>query len=421
MEMTKGVSWESSGSWSQLPEELLSLINERLSLLDLIRFSCVCPTWRCVSASEISNRRYRLPWLILPNEFESNSNEKDCSSRDLFLGYGDMYARMFHMHCKQDTYYCDGLLSFYSVLERKIYRVETPHGQRICGTSFGWLIIIGENSDMKLFHPFTGKVLDLPPLQVSNNALRYKYRLETGILYNATMNAEECYADYIRNAHKDEVVASCGSDSSNSICHPPIVLNIPLHLGKIVHKQLHFTRPGKDDSWIAIESERGNHYDDLIYFNGEYYALKFGGDVVVVKGLDGYSMPTTSLVASSNKFVFSRDSFYLVATSSDLLKVTRILDDFNATQRFLVQKLDFAEAKWLEVDSLTNCALFVGVNDSFSVVASEFPGCKENCIYFFTGEDKGVFNLQDGTIQTICPSDSKFISPQPIRFSANPC
>ncbi|KAF9588066.1 hypothetical protein IFM89_007307 [Coptis chinensis] len=74
---------------------------------------------------------------------------------------------------------------------------------------------------------------------------------------------------------------------------------------------------------------------------------------------------------------------------------------------------------WKSIVSLiVHC---VGVNDSFSVVASEFPGCKEDCIYFFTGEDKGVFNLQDGTIQTICPSDSKFISPQPIRFSANPC
>ncbi|KAF9588048.1 hypothetical protein IFM89_007289 [Coptis chinensis] len=407
MEKTKEVSLDSSRSWSQLPGELLSLINERLSLLDLIRFSCVCPTWRSVSASEISHRRYQLPWLILPNEVELNSHKEDSSSDDLFLPFGGIYALMSRRHHKQDAYYHDGLLSFYSIFERKVYKVEVPDRQRICGTSFGWLLTTGENSDMKLFHPFTGKVLDLPPLQVSNNSLRYKYSLETGILYNATINAEECYADYIRNIYTDEAVASCGSDSSNSISHPPVVLNIPLLFGKIVHKQLYFTRPGKDDSWIAIESEHGNNYDDLTYFNGEYYALKFGGDVLVVKGLDGYSIPTTSLVASSNKFVSSRDSFYLVATSSDLLKVTRtLLDDFLATQHFLVQKLDFAGTKWLEVESLSNCALFVGVNVSFSVVASDFPGCEENCIYFFTGEDKGVFNLQDGTIQTICPSDS---------------
>ncbi|KAF9588063.1 hypothetical protein IFM89_007304 [Coptis chinensis] len=375
MEKTKQVSLDSSCSWSQLPGELLSLINERLSLLDLIRFSCVCPTWRSVSASEISHRRYQLPWLILPNEVEPNSNEEGSSSRDRFRGLSGMYTRSR----KQDSIYRDGLLSFYSILERKIYKVEIPNKHRICGTYYGWLLTIGENSDMRLFHPFTGKVLDLPPLKF-RQCLRYKYRLETGFLYNATINTN---------------TKECG------ICNIQV-------------DECPFA------SWIALGIEREHHYNGLLYYKGEYYALRFGGDLVLVKGLDGAPLPTASLVTSSRNFNFSRDGIYLVATSSDLLKVTRFCDNSRATQRFLVHKLDFAETKWLEVESLSNCALFVGVNDSFSIVASDFPGCHENCIYFFTGEDKGIFNLQDGTIQTICPSDSKFISLQPVRFSANP-
>ncbi|KAF9588747.1 hypothetical protein IFM89_015474 [Coptis chinensis] len=413
MEMTKRISSNSSGSWSQLPDELLSLINERLSLLDLIRFSCVCPTWRSVSASEISHRRYQLPWLILPNEVENISNEEGSSSHDRFRG---MYTRI---SCsKEDSIYRDGLLSFYSILERKIYKVEIPNKHRICGTYYGWLLTIGENSDMRLFHPFTGKVLDLPPLKF-RQCLRYKYRLETGFLYNATINTntKECG---ICNIQVDEVIPSNDPDCKSSVSHPCVVLSVPSRRGRMLHKQLFFTRPGTDDSWIALGIEREHHYNGLLYYKGEYYALRFGGDLVLVKGLDGAPLPTASLVTSSRNFNFSRDGIYLVATSSDLLKVTRFCDNSRATQRFLVHKLDFAETKWLEVESLSNCALFVGVNDSFSVVASDFPGCHENCIYFFTGDDKGIFNLQDGTIQTICPSDSKFISLQPIRFSANP-
>ncbi|KAF9588050.1 hypothetical protein IFM89_007291 [Coptis chinensis] len=320
MEMTKGVS---PGSWSQLPDELLSLINERLSLLDLIRFSCVCPTWRSVSASEISHRRYQLPWLILPNEVEPN--EEDSSSHDPFIRFGGIYTLISRMHRKQDTIYRDGLLSFYSILESKIYKVEMPDKHRICGTSYGWLITIGENSDMRLFHPFTGKVLDLPPLKF-RQCLRYKYRLGTGFLYNATINTNT----NSRNATQTTFVIF-------------VWMSVPSLHGKILCKRLLFTRPGKNDSWIAVGIECESHYNDLLYYKGEYYGLLFDGEVVVVKGLaDGAPLRTTSRVTSSDNFDFS--SVYLVATSLDLLKVTRFCDNSEATLRFVVQKLDIGKS-----------------------------------------------------------------------------
>ena len=61
--------------------------------------------------------------------------------------------------------------------------------------------------------------------------------------------------------------------------------------------------------------------------------------------------------------------------------------------------------KWFEIESLGELALFLGDNSSISVLASNFPGCKPNCIYFTHDEDGliswddvitaiGVYNLE---------------------------
>ncbi|KAK8510153.1 hypothetical protein V6N13_103749 [Hibiscus sabdariffa] len=38
--------------------------------------------------------------------------------------------------------------------------------------------------------------------------------------------------------------------------------------------------------------------------------------------------------------------------------------------------------KWKEVQSLGGCALFTSDTISFSVVVSNFPRCRSNCIYY---------------------------------------
>lgn len=71
--------------------------------------------------------------------------------------------------------------------------------------------------------------------------------------------------------------------------------------------------------------------------------------------------------------------------------------------------------QWVEMESLDDRILFVGIDSRFSVSAKDFPGCKGNCIYFYDPRltqfcryystsgvfsDIGVFNFGDGSL---CP------------------
>lgn len=70
----------------------------------------------------------------------------------------------------------------------------------------------------------------------------------------------------------------------------------------------------------------------------------------------------------------------------------------------------------VELKSIGDEALFLGDNDSISVLASKFPGCQSISIYYtddyisgyptFDGDqaqDMGTFNLEDGTITQTFP------------------
>ena len=82
------------------------------------------------------------------------------------------------------------------------------------------------------------------------------------------------------------------------------------------------------------------------------------------------------------------------------------------TMGFKVFEVDLGGGKWKELKSLGNRALFLGNNSSISVEASDFSGCRANCIYFIGsypdtywsipgggGRDMGIYNKLDGSIE----------------------
>ncbi|MBA0786682.1 hypothetical protein Gotri_027730 [Gossypium trilobum] len=54
-------------------------------------------------------------------------------------------------------------------------------------------------------------------------------------------------------------------------------------------------------------------------------------------------------------------------------------------------KLDSEGWEWREMKNIGDCALFVGDNNSLSVVASDFCGCQSNCIYFIDDYENFLF------------------------------
>ena len=88
------------------------------------------------------------------------------------------------------------------------------------------------------------------------------------------------------------------------------------------------------------------------------------------------------------------------------------------TTAFKVFEVNLGGEEWKELKNLDNRALFLGRNSSISVKASDFSGCKANCIYFTDnfekhwsipgggGRDTGIYNMLDGSIEPHYLGDS---------------
>lgn len=209
-----------------------------------------------------------------------------------------------------------------------------------------------------------------------------------------------------------------------------------------------------DYQWTRID-DLVSPYDDVVLFKGRFYAVDNTGRTVVVN-LDGLLefSPVLELVANP---VFGGDKKTMVVLCGELLLVDTYLsegpeddlgfeedlefsDEFDCymterTVRFKVFRLDWGEKKWEEVKDLGDRILFLGDYCSFSALASDFDGCKGNCIifvdhnFYMTREERdgavkgrgvGVFDLESGKIGSLVdyPGYSKMFWPPPSWVSS---
>ncbi|KAF9597537.1 hypothetical protein IFM89_019451 [Coptis chinensis] len=271
--------------------------------------------------------------------------------------------------------YQDENVGFYSLCDGKVYKAKIPQlcNRRICASFLGgWLMTIHENSEVQLFNPLsTRPPLNLPPLDKFPGVQR-KFK-----------------------------------------------------------KQVCFEFPK-----LFYTGTRGN-----------FYAVHASGPVVVIHGLD--TIPYAERLISDHPERSNLAGLtYILESAGDLLVLFRSVvghkgaeeanDEYphwpHKTVGFKVLKLEFGSPnRWVELKTLGDRALFVGYNSSFSLLASTFSGCKPNHIYFtdnlwgyfqgqhFGGQDFGIFNLEDGSIQKfLYPPDAILVLPPPIWFAANP-
>lgn len=405
--------------WSQLPQHLVDIITKQLNLDDLIRFSCVCRYFSWLSSFLLPPKCN--PWLIVP---VSHSNTKTDSA-------------------------CDKTLGFFSLYNSKVYKVETQAiaDRRICGSSpGGWLITVHENGEIQVLHPFSKVAINLPPItklpDVVSSKMKKKKLMYTVRMTSAGMDSEKLLpADSVRDSYIYKVIMSTSDPATAT------VMSIQGH-----PKKLAFYRPGKDSTWSLVKGDANVRLADVIFYRGKFYAAQNSGQVFVVGGLDSPSPVIESTI--TRPYPLASDRHYLVESSGELLLVMRTrfqpMDDFDLLQEdidpdqdpdsiyrttsFIVSKLDVDRRKWVEIYDLGgDCALFLGFNQSFSLLSSEFPGCKANSIYFtddyvenyifqpFGGHDIGVYDLQRNTVKKCYPSDALLIKPPPVWFTTNSC
>ncbi|KAK9286207.1 hypothetical protein L1049_014591 [Liquidambar formosana] len=389
--------------WSQLPKELLDVIAQRLQTpFDILRFRSVCSTWR--SAVRPKPRRLPNRFPILPNDGISNT------TWGFFLSKRTIFRLGFLENSRENP-------------------TTTPPSD-----PNGWLIKIEEaNPDrMHLLNPLSRcefkplptnfpRVLDLLKFSVSELGQEY-------VLQYMNYRPSATSMGDAANLYMEKVVF-CPEFCPRSGSIDGYVL-LTIH----VSGKLTMFKSG-EKKWTVID-DMPSPYDDVVLFDGKFYAVDSTGRTVVV-GLSS----TVTLVAKS---VFGGDKKYLVESGGALLLVDMYLsmdpeEDLGDGQialyiserivRFKVFRLDENEQKWVEVKSIGDRVLFLGDNSTFSASASDFSGCKGNCIYFtdnsfysireedgaFRDGGIGVFDLENGSIGPLAnyPDYSRMFWPPP--------
>ncbi|PIA26366.1 hypothetical protein AQUCO_09400014v1 [Aquilegia coerulea] len=203
--------------------------------------------------------------------------------------------------------------------------------------------------------------------------------------------------------------------------------------------RLAYCKPG-DTSWTHIDLSYTN-IEDVTYYKNQFH---IEGDYYSCDLKDLQHPKVSQLGKLPNVFWNGPIWNYIVESNGDLLVIARARkwaydydDQSYLTRQFFVFKLDPIELKWIEVNTLNGYMLFLGQNSSLSLLASDFPGCQPNCIYFVDDQnqtyvdhnivyygadprqrkpephDMGVFNLVDGSFQPFYLEINKIL-PRPI-------
>ena len=396
-------------NWADLPHLILYEIICRLSFFDdIFIFGAVCKSWQSVVNSlEKPPLPPKCPWIMLAEEREQGNKESQTRS-------------------------------FFNLSDTKTYDFNLPElvGRKCIGASFGWLLTIGTDLQINLFHPFSKHLIGLPPQPTFCHQFPYE------------MEPEE-----LRSIFVFKCVLSRSPWNSETHQYDPDCIIMAIY-GQV--RTLAFTRPGYK-AWIDIESPT-LCYDDIAFYKGQFYAVDVHGEVfaccfdeLFACRIDDNQKVGATAVAPCPEGTHDVIKKYIVESSGGLLLVSRVRggrlysyededqeeeidDDPYVTIGFTVLKLKRCtqagskyKYKYVEVHSLGDRALFVGDNSSVSLSASSFNGCKANCIYFTDdnfefygtkggGDDMGVFSMEERDTSKPYPVESLSYFSTPLWY-----
>ena len=441
-----------SPGWESLPNDVLdSILDSLISIEDCIRFSAVCRTWRCVAVDEFrqirgSNRHDRLhqqqlPLLMFPADYSQRSNRR-----------------------------------LYSLIQKRFFDFQLPAPYtRFCGSSHGWLIMLGDAFKVTLFNPFSGEIITLPPIRRLAFEKRFREEISEimwrGKEYERELreeygeeeetdedeeeeeeeedeDEEEDEEDFLEDegegegkgkgfvAEEEEVLRRREYSIVKGVLSADPTVNSKEYILMVIYgseQRLAFIKSG-DKDWTYIDGRAYSieyHYEtdslsppppptlwhmrDIIFHKQRFYVLYFMGQLLTcdVSNIDITGLKV-KMMTTQDRLGRPFGKAYLVESleGGELLRVLRIYDSNKVTKGFKVYKLVECRmhCEWIEVTSLGNFALFLGDNHSISILASDYPGCEPNSIYFCWDHvlcshrrlkgphDIGVFNLEDGMV-----------------------
>ncbi|KAK9288322.1 hypothetical protein L1049_016773 [Liquidambar formosana] len=196
------------------------LIIQKFDIVDYHRLSAVCKSWRSIATTTKQSQCFslwQLPWLVL------SSNKFDL---------------------------LDAHHGFFSLFHEKIFNLEWPkiHGAQFCGSSLGWLMMADGIGDNFILHPFSRLQIQLPSLTTIPSLFHRVEHRQPGPIY-------------IR-----KVVLSS----------PPIVTSVTSTASDI-----EVVDSAAGNCFVVALYGRSVHFEDIIWYNRQLYAVDFDYDLIV--------------------------------------------------------------------------------------------------------------------------------------------
>ncbi|CAL1374039.1 unnamed protein product [Linum trigynum] len=447
-------------NWSELPEELLCMVNQRLvKLKDVILFRAVCKPWR----RSLDCRKFRqsLPWLMLPycsdDAVNSSPSEEGCKASD---------------SCRR----------FFDVAEHTFRHIELHQGldKTTCrGSAFGWVFTLQRTPFMFLLNPLTREQIQLPPITRFPDVLKYR--------------PEKIGHEFLRLSDSGRKIAQ-GKKFFESTFINKMALSadpcaekdfVVMVIRSLDGLRLAFCRPRNDEAWTLVPSPSPGPkrigFRDVVFWRGQFYALD-GRFRVLTCDVSIPGHPRLHWFIDRELRGEFQNAYLSVSPTGDgLMMVARYIsfpedddDDGDAdiipaddvaeddeadivwldedsddehsidpgvnldskvhyTIGYKVFKLKEDTKEWEEIGSIGEYALFLGFSTSTCVSTRDHPEIVPNSIYFtddmldyhykkvLGGSDMGIFSLSTGSVQPLYDarsvhSNPSFISPYPVWF-----
>jgi hypothetical protein len=340
-------------NWSELPEDILLTAMSSMEVLDVVRSSAVCSSWRSTYATFC---RLRLP----------SPKQSPCL----------LYPRG-----------PDGA-ALYSPTANASVRVRIPHDAVVlAGSAHGWLFATDPAANPYLLNPLTGAQAVLPPVTTFQCVVGTSLDDQGSIVYHiddaSLASSDEdriisVKSQVARSWMYRQVALSAGGNESSCVV-------LVVHEGAM---ELHFARPG-DKRWSSLASV-GTGFISALYNDqdGLFYALQCCGTVHAID-LHGQTTSPTARVLMGTRELAAQSRCLAVTPCGQVMLVARTyllsesLDIYERRNAFSVYKLDFSAKKMVKLEGTGDHALFLGDKSSAVCVQimEDWPRLKPNCAY----------------------------------------
>ncbi|EEC83465.1 hypothetical protein OsI_28972 [Oryza sativa Indica Group] len=351
-----------SSSWASLAEDLVSLIGWRVlagDVRDYICFRAACHHWRSCTASPcgrgvVDPRFHPRRWMMLP---EGNG---------LYPGHGKLR----------------GFVRFFNLSTGAFVRLKLPivRDHRILDSVDG-ILLLQRNRDtaVRLLHPFTGDIVDFPPL---DTLLPYMGR-----------RSEE----YLRDVAAASITSSADDQA--------VLLMIWLFRTVRVAFAASGAKQWRVSSWSMYQAYTPLPFQGKLYILDQ--ATAYGGPEVLqidpplqlqLEGTTELSLPPPKSIAKCP--ARTPDSFFLyhlVECDSDILLVTFGVSVY--AQISVYRLADLISGTTVPVTCIGSNSLFLG-NRNLCVSSKAFPTIVGDAIVFYHQKENYLaqYHLRSGTL-----------------------